>query len=518
MQEFDPDSLLQEMAVKSASEASGVSPNKIKNVIRAEGSGPSAISPKGAQGTMQLMPPIQKAYGVTNPNDPTQNINAGTKFLADLTRQYRQMYPNISDAQLEQAVYAHYNGGWKNGKAVAEGKDPVSAETKAYLNKINEVNPDDLLTEMSASQISQENVVLPESLGSSSKFAVDKYKSQGRVQPEQPGFTPYIEDKTAPRVAANSAVRSLSAGFIQPEWATKEETLAHPGADVLGSAAGFAPYTLVPGGLPTAMGVSGLHSGVQTAAEGGSPTDIALATGIGTAAPGVGRLLGKGASLAGKKIIEKGVNYAAGGEDFVAKQAAKKAELDKLGNFSFSRSNFDPSAFKSLLAANQQTTLSGAATTPSLTKDLLSTLKGTAGGAIAGASAMGLESAVKGEDIIKGITTGAIVGGGLMGTKKLATEVAANRVLDSKIINNVIKYVGNKTIENTPENVDKLVSIGLRGFKGNTEVQEMALRQQINKIFENRAQEALINKASNAQLLQRLGGIVGSSVPPMIKQ
>ncbi|OGZ07014.1 MAG: hypothetical protein A3D65_06635 [Candidatus Lloydbacteria bacterium RIFCSPHIGHO2_02_FULL_50_13] len=66
-----------------------VDPELILAVIIVESEGnPKALSRRGAEGLMQLMPNTAKAMGATNPKEPLQNIFAGTKYLKELEESY----------------------------------------------------------------------------------------------------------------------------------------------------------------------------------------------------------------------------------------------------------------------------------------------------------------------------------------------------------------------------------------------------------------------------------------------
>jgi len=107
----------------------GVDPYFIYCVIRQESSfNSNAVSVKGAQGLMQLMPATAARYGVTNSNDPGQNIRGGTRYLKDLL----ELFHGRIDL-----VLAGYNAG--EGAVLKYGQTiPPYKETKDYVRLISQ--------------------------------------------------------------------------------------------------------------------------------------------------------------------------------------------------------------------------------------------------------------------------------------------------------------------------------------------------------------------------------------------
>jgi len=76
-------------ALLGAAQREGLEPKLLTAVIQQEsGFRPCAISQKGAQGLMQLMPDTADRFSVKDPFDAKQNIDAGAKYLKELITKY----------------------------------------------------------------------------------------------------------------------------------------------------------------------------------------------------------------------------------------------------------------------------------------------------------------------------------------------------------------------------------------------------------------------------------------------
>lgn len=104
----------------------GLDPNLVLAVIAVESAfRHDAVSPKNAQGLMQLMPGTASRFGVSNAFDPEDNLNGGMRYLAELLR--------LFDGDLQLALAA-YNAGEHQVKRF--GGIPPFAETRRYVSLI----------------------------------------------------------------------------------------------------------------------------------------------------------------------------------------------------------------------------------------------------------------------------------------------------------------------------------------------------------------------------------------------
>jgi soluble lytic murein transglycosylase-like protein len=76
--------------IETAAKANSVEPKLIRAVMEQEsGLRPCAVSPKGAQGLMQLMPQTAAELDVSDPFDPAQNVQGGAKYLRQLLDKFK---------------------------------------------------------------------------------------------------------------------------------------------------------------------------------------------------------------------------------------------------------------------------------------------------------------------------------------------------------------------------------------------------------------------------------------------
>ena len=112
--------------VHEASDKTLLDEDLLYSVIKAESdSNPRAVSRKGAQGLMQLMPQTAKKLGVENAFDPRANVNGGSQYLHDMLVRFNFDLAN---------ALAAYNAG---PEAVAKYKGvPPYRETRLYVARI----------------------------------------------------------------------------------------------------------------------------------------------------------------------------------------------------------------------------------------------------------------------------------------------------------------------------------------------------------------------------------------------
>lgn len=132
---FVPDEVVEEVAapggdlpalVARAAQRHGLDPDLVRAVVAVEsGFRPEAVSPKGAQGLMQLMPATAAELGVRDAFDPAQNLDAGTRHLGSLLTLY--------GGDVARALAA-YNAG---AKAVDRSHGiPPFRETQEYVRRV----------------------------------------------------------------------------------------------------------------------------------------------------------------------------------------------------------------------------------------------------------------------------------------------------------------------------------------------------------------------------------------------
>jgi soluble lytic murein transglycosylase-like protein len=113
-------------AVDAIAATQSLPPQLVHSVIKVESNyNTLAVSSKGAQGLMQLMPATARRFGVANAFDPIDNIQGGTRYLKYLLDLYKGDY-NLA--------LAAYNAG--EGAVEKYGAVPPYPETLNYLVQV----------------------------------------------------------------------------------------------------------------------------------------------------------------------------------------------------------------------------------------------------------------------------------------------------------------------------------------------------------------------------------------------
>ena len=111
--------------VKEAAARHNVDPLLIHSVIQVESNyNPFAVSPKGAEGLMQLIPATARRFGVANSFDARQNIDGGVRYLKHLQDMFEDVRLTLAAYNAGEAAVARYN--WI----------PPYPETRDYVDRV----------------------------------------------------------------------------------------------------------------------------------------------------------------------------------------------------------------------------------------------------------------------------------------------------------------------------------------------------------------------------------------------
>ncbi len=115
--------------IRRSAQKYGVDEAIVRAIIHAESAyRPHVVSPKNAQGLMQLIPATAKRFGVKDAFDPAQNIEGGVQYLAFLLKRYN------NDLTLTAAAYNAGEGAVARYKGV-----PPYKETKNYVIRVGQL-------------------------------------------------------------------------------------------------------------------------------------------------------------------------------------------------------------------------------------------------------------------------------------------------------------------------------------------------------------------------------------------
>lgn len=124
-------------AFAEAAATHGVSEATLRGMAMVESNGNvCAQSGAGAQGLMQLMPVVQKIYGVSNPFDPISSIWGAAAHLANMMKSAKQLVKYMPQADVEKVALTMYNMGEAAYRGAVRSGRPLPKEASEYANKV----------------------------------------------------------------------------------------------------------------------------------------------------------------------------------------------------------------------------------------------------------------------------------------------------------------------------------------------------------------------------------------------
>lgn len=153
--------------VNLASDQHQVDADLIRSVIKAEsGFNTRAVSPKGAQGLMQLMPTTANQLGVSDAFAPDKNIEGGTRYLRDLLVLYNNdMVKALAAYNAGPQRVTQYNG------------VPPYRETHAYVARV--------IKDFNRTKLAQRATTKPAAKSASGKSQKPKQAAGTKPKPEK---------------------------------------------------------------------------------------------------------------------------------------------------------------------------------------------------------------------------------------------------------------------------------------------------------------------------------------------
>jgi hypothetical protein len=217
------------LLIKKYAKRHGIDEKLVRAVLQKESGGnPTAVSPKGAMGLMQLMPETAQSLGVEDPFNPEQNVAAGVKFLKTCLNLFSQ------DVTL---ALAAYNAGPETVKRY--GGVPPYPETQQYVAGILGCPVEDLVKKTKDAAEGKgplDQTVSPRQAKSADRLPKPVWKLvhtdvtvppvRWKVSPALTALNPLSLQNTAPPDAARPVKTSLPPG--DGKAATNTGSLAIP--------------------------------------------------------------------------------------------------------------------------------------------------------------------------------------------------------------------------------------------------------------------------------------------------